>query len=453
MTGNLDMDNKRIYNIPAPTGPKQPTPLAFTDLKYLHVTGTNSMSNHLNMNNKKIINLDLPTNITDAANKKYVDDTLLLNNTAMSNYLKKDGTVAMTGNLNLRSKKIVGLSTPTSNTDASTKKYVDDTVAANKVNDSSFFKLDGSKKMSGNIDMNNNRILNLPMPNGNNQPTTLIYANSNYLRINGIIPMFGDLNMNSNKIKNVKTPTDNSDAATKKYVDDNSGSPDLSDYLEKDGTVSVTGNLNLGSNKIINLSNPTESNEAANKDYVDKLVHHNAVQPSHYKNEFAYLMSSASQWTDEIDGGNSYTIKKIADLDPSKGNFHNYNHKRKLSFGYTDSLSKTQTMYYHRIIVNFRKLLVSNKFFLHILVNIPNDKNDLALYPVQFLGCYIITYGIMGKFNNIDPDKVYDYHTAFDILPTEVKYNVDINTNNKKILNINLDRNSNNSAATVAMVK
>ena len=55
MTGNLDMDNNRIHNIPAPDGPKQPTPLAFTDLKYLHVTGTNSMSNNLNMNNKSII--------------------------------------------------------------------------------------------------------------------------------------------------------------------------------------------------------------------------------------------------------------------------------------------------------------------------------------------------------------------------------------------------------------
>ena len=53
----------------------------------------------------------------------------------------------------------------------------------------------------------------------------------------------------------------------------------------------------------------------------------------------------------------------------------------------------------------------------------------------------------------IDPDKVYDYHTAFDIKPTQVVYNVDINANNKKILNINLDRNSNNSAATVGMVK
>ena len=59
----------------------------------------------------------------------------------------------------------------------------------------------------------------------------------------------------------------------------------------------------------------------------------------------------------------------------------------------------------------------------------------------------------MGTFSNIDPDKVYDYHTAFDIKPTEVVYNVDINANNKKILNINLDKNSNNSAATVALVK
>ena len=110
-------------------------------------------------------------------------------------------------------------------------------------------------------------------------------------------------------------------------------------------------------------------------------------------------------------------------------------------------------MYYHRIIVNFRKLSSGNKFFLHILVNIPQEGTDLAIYPRQFLGVYIITYGIMGTTSNIDPDKTYDYHTAFDIHPTEVVYNVDINANNKKILNIALDRNSNNSAATVGMVK
>ena len=125
---------------------------------------------------------------------------------------------------------------------------------------------------------------------------------------------------------------------------------------------------------------------------------------------------------------------------------------RKLSHRYSDPKGQTQFMYYHRIIVNFKKLSTGNKFFLHFLVNIPQDGTDLAVYPRQFSGVYLVTYGIVGTFSNIDPDKVYDYHTAFDIKPTEVVYNVDINTNNKKILNINLDRNSNNSAATVEMV-
>ena len=65
----------------------------------------------------------------------------------------------------------------------------------------------------------------------------------------------------------------------------------------------------------------------------------------------------------------------------------------------------------------------------------------------------MIAYGIMGTASNIDSDKVYDYHTAFDIKPTEVEYNVDINANQKAIKNIKLDRNSDNSAATVALVK
>ena len=94
----------------------------------------------------------------------------------------------------------------------------------------------------------------------------------------------------------------------------------LSDYLEKDGTVAMTGDLNLNNNKIINLSKAT-------KDYADKLVQHNAVQPSHHKDQFDYLMSSAAQWTDEIDTGTSFFMARIGDLSPSNGNFHNYNHK------------------------------------------------------------------------------------------------------------------------------
>ena len=247
-------------------------------------------------------------------------------------------------------------------------------------------------------------------------------------------------------------------------------------------------------------------------------------------------MSSAAQWTDEIDGGTSFAIRRIGDLSPSKGNFHNYNHKvifmtiyktrtklppvpvpgssynplsggykykmginfyrltanadytlcleilnmsqylwnttqisvdkgtskgltirnvsiRKLSHRYLDSKNQPKFMYYHSKIVNFRKLSSGNKFFLHILVNIPQGGTDLRAYPRIFPGVYMIAYGIVGTVSNIDPDKVYDYHTAFDIKPTEVVYNVDINANQKEIKNIKLDRQNDNSAATVALVK
>ena len=53
MTGNLDMNNNRIYNLPLPTGSKQPTTLGFTNLKYLHLDGTVPMGGNLSMNNKK----------------------------------------------------------------------------------------------------------------------------------------------------------------------------------------------------------------------------------------------------------------------------------------------------------------------------------------------------------------------------------------------------------------
>ena len=59
--------------------------------------------------------------------------------------------------------------------------------------------------------------------------------------------MTNNLNLGNKKIVGLATPVSNSDAATKKYVDDNTGSPDLSDYLEKAGTVAMTGDLNVGS--------------------------------------------------------------------------------------------------------------------------------------------------------------------------------------------------------------
>ena len=42
----------------------------------------------------------------------------------------------------------------------------------------------------------------------------------------------------------------------------------------------------------------------------------------------------------------------------------------------------------------------------------------------------MIAYGVFGKVSSNDPPKTYDYHTAFDIKPTKVVYNVKQQKNN-----------------------
>ena len=427
---------------------------------------------------------------------------------------------------------IYNVKTPTANDQASNKSYVD-TTATNTINAAAlihatkaelddYLKKDGTTPMTGNLDMDNNRTFNLPAPNGPQQPIPLTLTDFKYLHVAGTNKMTNHLNMDNKSIIHLRPPTNPTEAATKRYVDDNkSTAPDLSPYLKKDGTTPMTGDLNVASHKIINLKTPTLDSGATTKEYVDSQLHVSQVQPRHYKDQFS-LMSSSNQWTDEIDGGNSFNITKIDNLPSSKGNFHDYNHKvlyttiliiknsqggykykmginfyrltanadytlcleilntdyqlwhrsqisvdkgtstgltignvgvRKLSHRYSDSKGQTQFMYYHRIIVNFKKLSSGSRFSLHILVNIPQDGTDLAVYPRQFLGVYTIAYGITSTVSNIDPDKAHDYHTAFDIHPREVVYNVDINANQKAIKNIKLDRNSDNSAATVKIVK
>ena len=77
------------------------------------------MTDNLNLGKKKKIGLATPTSNTDAATKKYVDDNA--GSSDLSDYLEKDGTVAMIGNLNLNNNKIVNLSDPTTDQQAANR--------------------------------------------------------------------------------------------------------------------------------------------------------------------------------------------------------------------------------------------------------------------------------------------------------------------------------------------
>ena len=530
------------------------------------------MTNNLNIGNKKIVGLATPTSNTDAANKKYVDDNV--GSLDLSDYLEKDGSVAMTGDLNLNNNKIVNLSNPTTDQQAANRGWVrkqiesidrhsgdgtssifkltnpavQTTMYLQYISDSSFddFVLTTSApgqplvwwKPTANTYINKiefqfgSRNINVNylwfIPKNISDYGSLFWVSQNRAGTWSLnIHKSWNYNMTGVKLRIINNPnktaitcrvfTDLPKAITKPLnkIEINTPNIVISGVIKAD--------VNLGGNKIKNLSKPTQDNEAATKHYIDKLVHKTAVQPSHYKDQFAYLMSSGSQWTDETDVVNGFVITKIGDLAPNKGNFHDYNHKviytsikknffrygykykykmginfyrltanteytlcleilntdynlwnetqisvdkgtstglsigndsvSKLSHRYSDSNGLTKTMYYHKIIVIFRKFSTGNKFFLHILVDISNRGYNIAKYPQLFQGVYIIAYGIVGTFSNIDPDKVYDYHTAFDIKPTQVVYNVDINANQKTIKNIKIDPNDRSSVTTMGQIE
>ena len=125
-------------------------------------------------------------------------------------------------------------------------------------------------KMEGSIDMQNNRIFNVPTPAGDTDVTNRKYVDDktgNYLPLAGGT-MTGAVNMGGNKIANVATPEADADVATKKYVDDHSGGGVGGDYLPLAGGT-MTGAVNMGGNKITSVADPEAAQDVATKKYVD----------------------------------------------------------------------------------------------------------------------------------------------------------------------------------------
>ena len=163
---------------------------------YLNSSDKFTMYKELDMNTtNKIINLADPTLAQDASTKNYTDTQ-----SANTNYLKRDGSLAMLGGLNMNSKLISNLLDPVSAQDASTKNYTDTQS-----------------------------------------------ANTNYLLRNGTLAMTGGLNMNSKLISNLLDPVLPQQASTKYYTDNHSNNQN---YLLRDGSLPMLGSLQMGSNNI-----------------------------------------------------------------------------------------------------------------------------------------------------------------------------------------------------------
>jgi hypothetical protein len=323
ISGNFSMNNRRIIQLSDPIDGKDAATADYAELvaatarsdavsiaaqsaASLYALQSESVSlitSDLNLRTYKLVNVGYPTTSTDAATKAYTDTVaeaaeIAATNASATNantlYARKSGAT-FTGQINMSNQKITGLGIPLSNSDATTKQYVDTHVSTSITNqnlNSIYARLDGAS-FSNIVDMTDNRITGLPTtPTDDTDATSKVYVDSNietsqdtaintaaqaaaniYLPLNGGL-MTGDIHMNGNRIIYTVPPLYASEIVTKNYVDSqidlvttNIENDAGEKFLQKIGGI-MSGNINMNSNKIINVGSPTANNDAVNKEYI-----------------------------------------------------------------------------------------------------------------------------------------------------------------------------------------
>ncbi|CAH3179240.1 unnamed protein product [Porites evermanni] len=385
-------------------------------------------SGDYDMINKKLRNVGAASANTDAATKKYVDDNS--SRSLSTSQLTVDSNIDMKDTY-----RITNLISPLDSKDPATKYYVDNT----------FLDRDGSYPMKGNLNMDNNRIFNLPAPNGSNQPTPLAFTDLKYLHVNGTNKMTNNLNMDNKKIINLRPPTSDTDATNKKYVDDSI--PNTSSFIKKDGSVVMTGNLNLGNKKIVGLATPTSNTDAATKKYVDD----NAGSPdlSDYLEKDGSVTMTGNlnlgnnkivnlndPTTDQEAANRGWVRKQIERFDHHSGDASSS------VFTITDPEAPT-TLYLQ---------FVSGSSFDDFVFTTSAPGQPLVGWKPS-ANTYINKIEFQFGSRNINVDFLWFIPRDSSKSNSNFWYNVDINANFHLIKNINFDRNNDLSAAPVLLVK
>ena len=299
MTGNLNMGLKHILNIENLTDHN-------VDDGYLDIVkDLKSVVNkeYLNRNFLKIKGNDYDLNQKVIKNSAPHDDGSYDNNTLVSkafvdaeiaklsnmNFLKLDGSKAMQGNLMMNNYNIKNLKDPVDNQDAGTKKYIDDEIAKIPVVDTSgLLPLDGSKAMTGNLNMGMKNILNIDTLNDytdNSEKDRDLksvvnkeYLNTHFLKIMGKGDY--DFNLGGQIIKNCEPYYDglfdDNSLVSKAFVDAEIAKlpKPATDVLKTDGSKAMNGNLDMANNSIINLKDPqtSDASHAASVNFVNTSI-------------------------------------------------------------------------------------------------------------------------------------------------------------------------------------
>ena len=130
MQADINMNNNFIQNIATPTSSHQATNKGYCDYNFLSRQKGGVLMSSLSMNQNDLFEIpDTPKFGSSAVNKSYVEGEIAKipqgSNSDTSSFLKLDGSRAMSGNLDMDNHKIVKLQDPTEDTDVASKFYID----------------------------------------------------------------------------------------------------------------------------------------------------------------------------------------------------------------------------------------------------------------------------------------------------------------------------------------
>ena len=168
MLADINMNNNFIQNIATPTSSHQVTNKGYCDYNFLNRQNGGVLMGPLSMNRNDLTGIpDTPKFGYSAVNKNYIDTeiTKVHQNLDLTPFLRKDGQRAMTGSLNMNGNQIIRLKEPVSSSDASTKGYTDRKIDnIQKIDTTLFIKKDGSVPMAADLDMGTHKIINVGQP-------------------------------------------------------------------------------------------------------------------------------------------------------------------------------------------------------------------------------------------------------------------------------------------------
>ena len=220
------------------------------------------MQTDINMNNNFIQNIATPTSSRQVTNKGYCD----------YNFLNRQKGGMLMGSLSMNQNDLFEIPAPKYGSSAANKNYVDGEISKIPGTDTSpFLKIDGSRAMTGNLDMGNH------------------------------------------SIQKVGDPVNSDDVVTKNYVDAEIGYISTP-FLKLDGTRAMTGILNMNTHKISNVVNPEFDTDVVNKQYLENKLIESHLQPSGPSNIFHFLMNDTSKFSSirEIIIGSFSDVEKVA---------------------------------------------------------------------------------------------------------------------------------------------